>query len=64
MQSGGPVIVGMNPVTAINGSLPDVADYIYGAESTEKQNFISSVLPQIFSINQTILDFEQNGVQK
>lgn len=58
MQQGGPVIVGMNPVTAVNGSLPDVADYVYGADSTDKQNFIASVLPQIFSFNQTIIDFE------
>ena len=63
-QEGGPVIVGLNQVTAINNSLPDVADYIFGDDSSGKQAFIESVLPQLFNASQKIIDFEQNGIKK
>ena len=36
MQEGGPVIVGLNQVTAIDDSLPDVADYIFGDDISGK----------------------------
>jgi hypothetical protein len=45
ISGNGPVIVGMTHFTAVDGNLPNVADYIFGSNSSEKQTFIDTVQP-------------------